>query len=188
AERILPHGMAEIVWNLSAPQRFRTGNDCVVVPGAALIAARDEVYHVDTSAPAHLFGLVFQPAAVTSLLGIGLAELTGGIFALGDFAQGAAFETRVREARSACQRRHRALTFFAELPTLAMDREAALLLSAWRDGTGRTRSVRSVREELGLSSPTFVSRIRDQLGLRPAQLRQLLMFRDAVTALATAAQ
>ena len=183
-ERILPHGMVEVSWRLSSSHRFRSGAQELEVHGATLLGARDESYCVDTSTPSHLFGFVFQPGAAGTLLRSSMAELGPWIGPLSEFSAGRALEARVGEARTAAERRHAVQAFFSNLQRPRPALEAAFLLAAWSNAEGRQRSVASLQSALGVSAPTFVDRIRRQLGLRPAQLRQVLMFREAVAALA----
>ena len=182
-ERILPHGLVEISWNLTAPHRFCDRKGVTVVPRAALIGARDLPYYVDTQPESHLFGIVLRPGTAGRLLDVGMHELTGRFVALDDLAVGSALERQIGEARSADERKAAALAFFSRLPA-PQAREASMLLSTWSSSDGRTQSVKALRSSLGISSPTFVNRVREQLGLRPAQMRQVLMFREAVTQLA----
>jgi len=183
-ERILPHGAVEVTWNLAGPHRFRAGSATHAVARAAFVGARDSHYGIETRAQAHLFGIVFQPGAAARLLGVSMDELYAAFEPLSAFRLGQELENRVGEARSAPERFAAVLHFFGTLPCLPNAREALYLLRAWSTRSGRARSVASIREELRLSSPTFVQRIREQLGFRPAQQRQLLMFREAVLALA----
>ena len=184
AERILPHGQVEVSWNLAAPHRFLVDGRAVDVPQAALLGARSNAYVVDTGAPAHLFGVVFRPGAAGAFLGLSMAELGPWIGPLSHFSVGRELEARVGEGRTARARLGAIQAFFSERVVPPRAREAEGLLAVWASQDGRRRSVSSLRQTLGLSAPTFVDRVRRQLGLRPAQLRQVLMFRDAVTALA----
>lgn len=185
AERIIPHGGVEVSWNLAAPHRFRDGAGTTVVPRATLIGARDHAYHIDTTTKAHLFGLVFRPGAVAHLCGVGMHELYGRFVPLADFVRGAELESRIGHARSAGARRRAVSDFFATLAAPSDTPESARLLTAWQSVDGRACSVQSVRASLGISAPTFVGRIQQQLGLRPAQVRQLMMLREAVILMAT---
>ncbi|MEL6186979.1 MAG: helix-turn-helix domain-containing protein [Myxococcota bacterium] len=183
-ERILPHGEAEISWNLSAPHRFQDAKGQTSVAHAALVGPRGSPYLVDTRSSAHLFGVVFRPGAAAALLEVSLAEIGPSLLPLRDTRAGAELEGRIAEARSAIQRTEVVRRYFAERSKFPRSREANYLLSAWSGDDGRQRSIASIRDALGLSAPTFVDRIRRQVGLRPAELRQILMFRDAVRALA----
>lgn len=183
-ERILPHGMIELAWNLDTGHRFRDASHDAHIHGPALLGARSAPYVVSTAAPARLFGVVFQPGAAADLFGVSAAELAGGFFALDDLPQGAALHDRLTEARTPQDRLDAALGFFNRRTTPPDNAEARFLLNAWSDADGRQRSVGSLRGALGVSAPTLVHRVRRQLGLRPAQLRQLLMFKAAVELLA----
>ncbi|MEO1338884.1 MAG: helix-turn-helix domain-containing protein [Myxococcota bacterium] len=183
-ERILPHGVVEIAWNLSTPHRFNPDLDTTRIAHAALIGPRDAPYRICTSATSHLFGILFRPSAAGRFLQVGLHELFGSISPLNLFNRGAQLEARIGQARCPAERRQAALDFFETLPVTEDAHEASVLLSTWATEEGRAQSVKTLRCALGVSAPTFVHRVRAQLGLRPAQLRQVLMFREAVTLLA----
>ncbi len=187
-ERILPHGMLEVSWNMSHGHRLCGAQDQPSqrpTSGATVIGPRDGPYWVDTPPGSRLFGVVFQPGAGARVLQTSAMELHGGFFAMSDFAVGHQLESQVSAASTFAARC--AAVCDALVPddcTAPATSETRLLTSAWSTAEGRTRSVQSLRDTLGLSAPTLVARLKDQLGLRPAQLRQLLMFRHAVETLA----
>ena len=183
-ERILPHGQVEVSWNLRAPHRFRLNEEGIEVPRAALLGARSSAYLVDTRRPAHLFGFVFRPGVACAFFGVSVFELGLWIGPLSQFRVGRELEARVGDARSAAERLRAVRAYFAGLNAPPRPREANAVLEAWSSPQGRHRSVRSIHQALGMSAPTFVDRVRRQLGFRPAQLRQVLMFREAVSVLA----
>ncbi len=184
----MPHGMTEVAWNLSRPHRFigmeQAWEGVSSFQEPVVLGPRDRSYLIDTRGPSHLFGIVFAPGAAFHFLGEEMGAFFGGAFSLADFPLGAQLQQQLGDVDGWRGRREAALMFFRSLPRppgcLAVDR----LLSAWQSARGRGLSVRKLRVEVGLSAPTFVRHVRRHLGLRPAQLRQVLAFRDAVEALA----
>lgn len=185
-EHILPHGMTEISWNLSRPHRIEDHINTWAIRDAVLIGPRTTPYRVDTSGTSHLFGILFKPTATFDYLGTSVSELLGTFTPLEVFKRGAVLMQRVQEAVSSRARFDAVLMHFASLPAPMSRRESGLLLNVWDNAHGRHTSVRCLTERLGISAPTFTQHTRHQLGLRPAQLRQLLMFRAAVERLALA--
>ena len=82
-ERILPHGMLEVSWNMSHGHRLCGAQDQPSqrpTSGATVIGPRDGPYWVDTPPGSRLFGVVFQPGAGARVLQTSAMELHGGFF------------------------------------------------------------------------------------------------------------
>lgn len=172
AERILPRGSVEIVWNLGGPMTFFDGiQERRFEDTPVLIGVRASPYWVDTRHAQHLAALVLRPATISSLLGWSAEDLANGFHALSDFPEAARLIEALGQSDHATRFRAVGRALCRRGPPTP-SREATALLRTWREDP--QRSVGSIRSQLGISHPTFVRRVREALGLAPARYRQLM--------------
>ncbi|MFK7984428.1 MAG: helix-turn-helix domain-containing protein [Sandaracinaceae bacterium] len=181
-DRILPHGLCEVSWELNRGHRLLRDGQLERFDGPTFIGPSTTPYWVDTPVPMHLFGMLFVPGAARFVLGSSVEDARGCFCSFSDIPLGNRLVTEVGDARSWEGRAAVVLDSFANLPAPQIGRATSALLRAWTDAP--TRSVKSVRAALGMSAPTFVKQVRHDLGLRPAEVRQLARFRQALARVA----
>lgn len=178
AERILPHGLVELTWDLDGSMRFRRGRAWRQHPHGVIIGAQGSAYVVDTEAPRHLFGVLFEPGAGSALLGCDASDLTDRTESVGDFPSMRALVDRVGTADDWEARLRAVEEHFAARPAPVLPRGAAALLDAWREDLAT--SVGAVATRAGVSAPTLTRHARVAFGLAPAQLRRMWRLRRAL--------
>lgn len=178
AERILPHGLVEVTWDLRGTMAFHRNGGPRSHADAVIVGPHVGPYVVDTRPERHLFGILFQPGAAARVLGCSAAELLGRTESWSDFPSARELRHRLRDApdwtgRLAVLRAH-----FSALAQPRLPRGAATLLEVWR--RDRSVSVSTIAAMAGVSAPTLVRHAREAFGLAPAQLRRVARFRGAV--------
>lgn len=173
AERILPHGLVEVSWDLGGPMAFHADGGPRQHADAVLIGPQMSSYVVDTRPVRHLFGILFEPGAAASLLGVSAAELAGRTECWSDF--GGELRQRLGDATDWSERLAVVRDHFASHDAPRLPKGAATLLEVWR--RDRSVSVSAVASLAGVSAPTLVRHVREALGMAPAQLRRIARFR-----------
>ncbi len=175
AERILPHGLVEVTWDLSGSMAFHRDGGPRRHADAVIVGPHVSPYIVDTRPMRHLFGVLFEPGAAAALLGCSAAELLGRTESWSDFETAHELRHRLGEASDWGERFAVVADHFATRAAPALPRGAATLLQVWRGDP--SVSVSAVAALAGISAPTLVRHARRAFGLAPAQLRRVSRFR-----------
>lgn len=193
AQRILPSGTIELVFNL-LDDEIRIYDSvqldrCRRFPGAVVSGPYRECFAIDPLQHASIMGVHFRPGGAFPFFGAAVGELANSHVALEDLWGRPATELRERLCAAATpQIRFQILeeTLKSRLRWISEQPAVSLALDIFGPA-GIGDSVRAVAKRVGLSQRRFIQVFTDQVGLTPKLFCRVLRFQHAREAVDQAA-
>jgi AraC-like DNA-binding protein len=172
AQPVVPDGRLEIVLHRADPFGQVMPDDTVRAQQAVMVSGQiTRPVVLRPLGPADIIGIRFRTAGARDLLGLPLAELTDHVVPLRDVAGSLA---RVLETAARSEDPVRALSGALHE---RMRTRAHASTSAAVEGLARGERVADVARRTGLTARTLERRVRDDTGLSPKTLQQVMRFR-----------
>jgi AraC-like DNA-binding protein len=192
AERILPSGTIELVFNLRDDE-IRICDPARLggvrrLSGAAVSGTYGSFFVIDTLVHASIVGVHFRPGGAVPFLGVPASELTGTHADLADFWGPAAAELRERLCAATTAAQRFSLLEAALLRRLRRPpgRHGAVALALAAFQRAEVESVRAVAASAGLSQRRFIQVFAAEVGLTPKLYCRVRRFQRARRLVGTA--
>ncbi len=192
ADRVLPNGVVEIIFNLGEPQRVIHGPGRYTrFRGAFVAGLQRGPLDIATEHGSYLVGIRFRPGGAAAVLGLPLSELTDQVVELsGGLAPGLS-ELREQLGLAGGDGERVALVEAALAARLArgpggLGRAAAVnrwVARATRRLAGGALSVRELAADLGVSHKHLIDLFQREVGVGPKMLGRIFRLQRVLAAL-----
>lgn len=184
-ERVIPTGTMQLIFNLREDElrvydrqdhnRFQSFGGCLIS------GAHSEFVVIDTASQASTMGVHFKPGGAHPFLGLPASELRDADVPLDALWGTKAIELRDRLLEAETPEAGFGILEQALLAQLARPLThhpaVALALNEYQS-MPRTRTVKEVSEQTGLSQRRFIQLFREEVGLTPKLFRRIWRFQD----------
>ena len=182
AERILPDGCTEMVFNLAEPfEQHRPDGSAERQPLTLLAGQMQQPLLIAPTGRVQLMGVRFWPGGAYSFLMVPQTEITGRVIALDAILGSLARElqSRIAEASSsAAAVKHVETALLARLKQSASRDEAVLSATGLILRSGGRLSIRRLAERIGINARTLDRRFNTVVGLTPKALCRIVRFQQ----------
>lgn len=186
-ERVIPTGTMQLIFNLREDElrvydrqdhnRFQSFGGCLIS------GAHSEFVVIDTASQASTMGVHFKPGGAHPFLGLPASELRDADVPLDALWGTKAIELRDRLLEAETPEAGFGILEQALLAQLARPLThhpaVALALNEYQS-MPRTRTVKEVSEQTGLSQRRFIQLFREEVGLTPKLFRRIWRFQEVI--------